>query len=89
LSRGCRTNQTGCTNLTTADFADVLRAAQAARAGPPQRKWFTPESSPCGRRTKSRDTRWFVRQPLAKGIAGLDAAEREKQSWPPRSDLSN
>ena len=61
--RGCRTNQTGCTNLTTADFADVVRAAQAARAGPPQRKWFTPESSPCGRRTKSRDTRWFVRQP--------------------------
>src|ERR1019366_8522993 len=43
---GCRTNQTGCTNLTTANFADLVRAAQVGRAGPPRRKWFTPESSP-------------------------------------------
>ena len=67
LARGCRTNQTGCTNLTTADFADLVRAAQAGRAGPPRRKRFTPESSPCRRCTKSRDTRWFTRQPRDKG----------------------
>src|ERR1019366_958753 len=50
---GCRTNQTGCTNLTTANFADLVRAAQPGRAGPRRRKWFTPESSPCRKRTKS------------------------------------
>jgi hypothetical protein len=32
LRRGCRINQTGCTNLTTADFADLVRGAQAGRA---------------------------------------------------------
>jgi hypothetical protein len=61
--RGCRTNQTACTNLTMAVFADLVRAAQAAQAGPSRRKWFTPESSPCRRRTKSRARRWFVRRP--------------------------
>ena len=66
--RGCRTNQTGCTNLTTADFADLVRAAQAGRAGPPRRKRFTPESSPCRRCKKSRDTRWFTRQPRDEGV---------------------
>jgi hypothetical protein len=79
-TRGCRTNQTGCTNLTTADFADLVRAAQAGRAGPPRRKWFTPESAPCRRRTKSRDTRWFVRQPhreptLSFSLIGCDWSE--------------
>ena len=36
--RGCRTNHTGCTNLTMVDFADLVREAQARRAGPPRRK---------------------------------------------------
>jgi hypothetical protein len=78
MSRGCRTNQTGCTNLTTADFADVVRAAQAGRAGPPRRKRFTPESSPCRRCTKSRDTRWFTRQPLAEAVVRSDAVKIAK-----------
>src|ERR1035437_1519374 len=83
LVGGCRTNQTGCTNLTTADFADPVRAAQAGRAGPPRRKWFTPESLPCRRRTKSRDTRWFVRQPRRIGEAGRRQTGRlvVVQSW--------
>jgi hypothetical protein len=42
--RGCRANQTPCPNLTRAVFADLVRAAQAARHGPPRPKWFTPES---------------------------------------------
>src|ERR1019366_5240292 len=59
--RGCRTNQTACTNLTMAEFADVVRAAQSARTGPSRPKWFTPKPSPCGKPTKSRPRRWFVR----------------------------
>ena len=65
LPRGCRTNQTACTNLTMAVFADLVRAAQAARAGPSRTKWFNPKPSPCGKPTKSRPRRWFVRQPPA------------------------
>ncbi len=53
--RGSRTNQTPCTILTTAVFADLVRAAQSARAGPPRLKRLAPESSPCRKRTKSRD----------------------------------
>src|ERR1035437_7582656 len=34
----------GKPNLTRAVFADLVRAAQAARHGPPRPKWFTPES---------------------------------------------
>ena len=60
---GRRTNQTGCTNLTTANFADLVRAAQAGRAGSPRPKWLPPESSPCRRHTKGRETRCFARQP--------------------------
>src|ERR1019366_9719253 len=72
LHGGCRTNQTACTNLTMAEFADVVRAAQSARAGPSRPKWFTPKPSPCGKPTKSRPRRWFVRQPppLAGTLAG-------------------
>ena len=43
-----------------------MRAPQAARAGPPQLKRLTPGSSACRKRTKSRDSGWFVRQPLVK-----------------------
>ena len=50
--RGRRTNQTPCTNLTTAVFADLVTAAQSARAGPPRLKRLSPESSPCRKRTK-------------------------------------
>ena len=63
----CRTNQTACTNLTTAVFGDLVRAPQAARAGPPRLKRLTPESSPCRNRTKSRDSGWFVRQDSLRG----------------------
>src|ERR1019366_5939109 len=63
LHGGCRTNQTACTNLTMAAFADLVRAAQSARAGPSRPKRFTPKPSPCGKPTKSRPRRWFVRQP--------------------------
>ena len=69
LPRGCRTNQTACTNLTMAAFADLVRAAQSARAGPSRPKWFTPKPSPCGKPTKSRPRRWFVRQPRCKPAA--------------------
>jgi hypothetical protein len=41
---GCRTNKTRCTHRTTAGLADLVRTAQAARAGPHRPKWFTPES---------------------------------------------
>ena len=62
-SRGCRINQTPCTNLTTAIFADLVRGAQPAEAGSPRPKCCAPKSRPCGKRTRSRRRRWFVRQP--------------------------
>ena len=71
---GCRTNQTACTNLTTPVFADLVRAAQAAREGPSRPKWFTPKPSPCGKPTRSRARRWFVRQP--RRFAGLAVGRR-------------
>src|SRR5664279_3467534 len=37
LARGCRTNQTGCTNPTTAVLAELVKTAQAPRAGPRDR----------------------------------------------------
>jgi hypothetical protein len=40
--RGCRTNQTGCTNDTRAVLADLARTAQAARAGPPRSEMVHP-----------------------------------------------
>jgi hypothetical protein len=79
--RGCRTNQTGCTNLTTGDFVELVRGAQAGRAGPPRRKWFTPESSPCHRRIKSPATPWFVRQPRT-------GAERSSEPWQSRRQVA-
>jgi hypothetical protein len=69
--RGCRTNQTACTNLIRAVFADLVRAPQAGRAGRRRRKGLTPESSPCRKRTRSRDPRWFVRQPPERGTVRL------------------
>src|ERR1019366_8163218 len=81
LAGGGRTNQTACTNLTTPVFADLVRAAQAARAGPSRPKWFTPKPSPCGKPTKSRPRRWFVRQPPTQGRA---SCERRQGSHGPR-----
>ena len=50
-------------------FADLVRDAQAARAGPSRTKWFNSKPSPCGKPTKSRPRRWFVRQPPCKAEA--------------------
>ena len=82
MERGRRTNQTPCTNLTTAVFADLVRAAQAARGGPPRLKRLAPESSPCRKRTKSRDPRWFVQRPrtgaeAARGLVATAAHQSE------------
>lgn len=61
--RGCRTNQTGCPNLTTAVLADLVKTAQTAKAGLARPKWFTPKSRRCAKRTEGRRPRWFARQP--------------------------
>ena len=39
IACGCRTKQTGCANLTTTDFVDLVRAAHAGRDGSPRPKW--------------------------------------------------
>jgi hypothetical protein len=67
--RGRRTNQAACMNYTTALFADLVRAAQATRAGPPQPKRFTQESGRCSNRTRGRGSCWFVRRPPSIAIA--------------------
>jgi hypothetical protein len=64
---GRRTNQTACMNCTTALFAGLVRAAQAARAGPPQPKRFSQESRRCCNRTRSREPRWLGRRPPCNG----------------------
>jgi hypothetical protein len=63
-----------------------MRAAQAARAGPSRPKWFTPKPSPCGKPTRSRARRWFVRQPLAKSEvpADIDVPRRSKPRRQPQ-----
>jgi hypothetical protein len=61
--RGRRTNQGGCTKLTTPVFPDLMGARQAAEADPPRPKRLTPESELCRKRTKGRGPRWFVRRP--------------------------
>jgi len=84
-SRGCRTNQGRCTNDTTRFSADLVRAAQAAEAGPPRPKCFTADSLPCRDRTRVVPPSWFVRQPLAKAIARRAPAGERKRSpgrWP-------
>jgi hypothetical protein len=64
-------------------FADLVRAAQAAQAGPSRPKWLTPKPSPCSKRTKSRARRWFVRQPPRN-----PGGERNAESWSSRGWVS-
>ena len=89
---GRRTNQTPCTNLTTAVFADLVRAAQSTRASPPRLKRLAPESSPCRKRARSRDPRWFVRRPprlggVAIGHRRCAGLERQQPCRPTRPRL--
>ena len=54
FGRGCRTNQSRCTKVTTAFFADVTGAPQAAEPDSPRPKRLPPKSSLCRGCTKSR-----------------------------------
>jgi hypothetical protein len=51
--RGCRTNRTGCPNMTRANFADLMGAAQAGERVLRDESGSPPESSPCRKRTKT------------------------------------